>query len=525
MERGTQTVAERRAVLDVAREALAELGDVLHQVSGEELAELLGELDAVCAGAGAARAAVVAEAVRRGEVTPGDAHGWVREHAPSLRQGGAGHVAAVAVRVSTSGSGLVAPDAVPEPGGAVPLVWSAVETGALSASTAVAVWREVERLAPLLQPDAVPTVTEALVDLAERWGPGTMRRLRPRLLAEYGHHGALDRMHDRLAAAARLSSPHVESADLTEYQLWMTPEQAATLEAAIGPLAAPAPNPDTGERDTRPAGRRRVEALTEVCRLSSAAAADAAGTDGVATAGAVLHVSVELTDLEARTGAGEVLGSVADGALVPPEALRRIACDAALVPYVLGVAGEVLDVGRVLRLFNRAQRRMLWRRDRGCTYPGCTAPATWARAHHVRHWADGGATDGANAALLCQRHHTVVHQRRLWATVREKPDEHGRFVVWDLTEGSYDREAERWKAEQAGGALGGCTDAGSSRSAGVAGPAGPVGPTQPDPGRLRALVLEAAGVPAEEPGEQGRDLDDWWDAVAALEEPWDDAAA
>ena len=99
MERGTQTVAARRAVLDAAREALAELGEVLHQASGEELAELLGELDAVCAGAGAARAAVVAEAVRRGEVTPGDAHGWVREHAPSLRQGGAGHVAAVAVRV------------------------------------------------------------------------------------------------------------------------------------------------------------------------------------------------------------------------------------------------------------------------------------------------------------------------------------------------------------------------------------------------------------------------------------------
>ena len=49
----------------------------------------------------------------------------------------------------------------------------------------------------------------------------------------------------------------------------------------------------------------------------------------------------------------------------------------------------------------------LWRRDRVCTYPGCTAPAAWSKAHHVIHWADGGLSDVDNAALLCQRHHTM----------------------------------------------------------------------------------------------------------------------
>ncbi len=39
-----------------------------------------------------------------------------------------------------------------------------------------------------------------------------MRRLRPRLLAEHGHHDALQDLHTRLATAARLSTPHVESA-------------------------------------------------------------------------------------------------------------------------------------------------------------------------------------------------------------------------------------------------------------------------------------------------------------------------
>jgi hypothetical protein len=90
-------------------------------------------------------------------------------------------------------------------------------------------------------------------------------------------------------------------------------------------------------------------------------------------------------------------------------------------------------------LFTRGQRRALWSRDQSCTYPGCDVPAGWAKAHHVIHWADGGPSDLANAALLCQRHHTLVHDRRFIATVHP-PDEHGRSVTWDLTPGSYDRD-------------------------------------------------------------------------------------
>lgn len=65
----------------------------------------------------------------------------------------------------------------------------------------------------------------------------------------------------------------------------------------------------------------------------------------------------------------------------------------------------------------------------------------------MRHWADGGASDIDNAALLCQRHHTFVHTRRLWATVRATPDEEGQYVVWDLNHGSDDRHLERLRAE------------------------------------------------------------------------------
>ncbi|NHA67420.1 HNH endonuclease signature motif containing protein [Phycicoccus flavus] len=434
MAGGTMGLAERRSRIEAARDALTGVGEVLASASGPELAELLGLVDEVTAAGSAARVAVTVEATRRGEVAGSEVQRWVREHAPSLCQGGAASVARLAVDVVAS-RGI--DGARPPHDSPLGLVGVAVTSGRLEASTGCAVLRETARLEPLLRPEAVPTVVEGLIGLAREWGPTMMRRLRPQLLADHGHDGALGDLQERLAVAARLSMPRVESGDLTEYQLWMTPEQAAVLEAAIGPMSAPAPNPETGERDLRPAGQRRVEALTDVCRRSSGLEAGAA--EDPSTSGAVLHVSIDLTDLEARSGAAEVVGSVADGTVLSPEALRRLACDAAVVPYVLGSAGEVLDVGRVARLFTRAQRRLLRRRDRGCTYPGCSAPPDWTRAHHVRHWADGGTTDVQNAALLCQRHHTVVHTRRFWAHVLATPDDRGRYVVWDRSDGSYDR--------------------------------------------------------------------------------------
>ena len=146
------------------------------------------------------------------------------------------------------------------------MVWAGVKDGTVSPSLALTALGEVARLEPRLVPEAVPTVTEALLDLGMAWGPDQMRKLRPAMLAEYGVDGEFDDLQARLASVARLSQPLVESGDVTEYQLVMTPEQAAVLEAAIGPMARPAPNEETGERDLRPAGQRRVEALTEVCR-------------------------------------------------------------------------------------------------------------------------------------------------------------------------------------------------------------------------------------------------------------------
>ncbi|WP_140395073.1 HNH endonuclease signature motif containing protein [Arthrobacter sedimenti] len=90
--------------------------------------------------------------------------------------------------------------------------------------------------------------------------------------------------------------------------------------------------------------------------------------------------------------------------------IRQLACDADIIPVVLGGAGQVLDLGRAQRLFPPHLRRALVARDKGCAFPDCTIPAPWCEAHHIDPWSRGGTTSIGNGALLCSRHHHLIHQ-------------------------------------------------------------------------------------------------------------------
>ena len=59
----------------------------------------------------------------------------------------------------------------------------------------------------------------------------------------------------------------------------------------------------------------------------------------------------------------------------PPAQARRLACQAGIIPVVLGGDSEILDVGRTRRLVTDAIRKALNLRDRGCTE---------RRLHHAR---------------------------------------------------------------------------------------------------------------------------------------------
>ena len=117
-----------------------------------------------------------------------------------------------------------------------------------------------------------------------------------------------------------------------------------------------------------------------------------------------LHVDRDTLSEEGEPGRSEM----EDGTRVSGDTSRRLSCDVGLVGVLRGEAGEVLDVGRKRRTVPPALRRALEVRDRGCRFPGCGLRFT--DAHHITHWADGGATSLENCVLLCRRHHRFVHE-------------------------------------------------------------------------------------------------------------------
>jgi hypothetical protein len=92
--------------------------------------------------------------------------------------------------------------------------------------------------------------------------------------------------------------------------------------------------------------------------------------------------------------------------------LRKIACDADIIPAVLGTHGEILHLGRKTRLFTPAQRLALTARDQGCAFPDCTIPAPRCEAHHITYWSHGGETTTDNGVLLCSFHHHLIHKEQ-----------------------------------------------------------------------------------------------------------------
>lgn len=119
-------------------------------------------------------------------------------------------------------------------------------------------------------------------------------------------------------------------------------------------------------------------------------------------------------------------GLLADGTPISAGDLRRLCCDADLVPAVLGGDCELLDVGREHRLVTPGLRTALTVRDRGCVFPGCDRPPAGCHAHHLVPWNRGGPTGLDNLVLLCPHHHAVLEpttgsQEHRWQ-VRLGPD-------------------------------------------------------------------------------------------------------
>lgn len=99
------------------------------------------------------------------------------------------------------------------------------------------------------------------------------------------------------------------------------------------------------------------------------------------------------------------------GETISPGLARRVACEAGIIPAVLGGNSEVLDLGRKKRFHTKAQRIKATIEQGGCIEEGCDAPPAMTQMHHPEKWSDGGGTDG-DAWMLCPSAHRRVHDSR-----------------------------------------------------------------------------------------------------------------
>ena len=149
-------------------------------------------------------------------------------------------------------------------------------------------------------------------------------------------------------------------------------EDAATVHAALHPLSRPLAD------DDRTAPQRHADALVEVCRL--ALRTDQLPDDG--------GEPPQLTVTVAYQPLAHPLGTaVTDtGQRLSAATVRRLACDARILPVVLGGASQILDIGRARRLATGPLRPALHVRDRGCAFPDCDRPPRWTGGHHTDIW-------------------------------------------------------------------------------------------------------------------------------------------
>ncbi|WP_405059655.1 HNH endonuclease [Kribbella sp. NBC_01505] len=254
---------------------------------------------------------------------------------------------------------------------------------------------------------------------------------------------------DAGAADARNAHPDAEAVAGSSAAAGALPDieaELVDLEADLtgGPADDLEDDPATDrEADLETDGEADLEAGWESDRESggsAAARAERCATDAAtATLGpvvaknwvpgfgakATLVVTIDWHDLKEATA-----GCIADtvfGAGLSAATARMLACDAKIIPVVLGSKSEPLDVGRAERLVTKGMRYALNNRDRGCVV--CNAPPVQCDAHHLISWIDGGITAVSNLVLLCRIHHVDLH--------------HGKWVV-TLVDGKVDVALPSW---------------------------------------------------------------------------------
>jgi len=196
--------------------------------------------------------------------------------------------------------------------------------------------------------------------------------------------------------------------DVTDVTAELDPEGRAYWEVLFDKYAAPGmcnpadpqpcfsgtPTQEQIDNDTRTVAQRQYDAFKFVGRMMLASSSGVHNGFPVAVVG-----TCTVAELEKRAG----VALTHTGTKLPVKDLVRMAAQGS--DNYLAVfdehTGQPLYLGRAARTASTAQRLALFGRDRGCTRPNCTAPASRSQVHHLINWRDGGLTNIDTMTMAC----------------------------------------------------------------------------------------------------------------------------
>ena len=281
--------------------------------------------------------------------------------------------------------------------------------GTVSAPQARAITATLRKLPADLGVQAERDAQATMVGFCDQYDSqalaGLSRHLLDVVAPEIAEEAEAERIERELAAARR--NRHVSFTDdghgSTLIRGSLPTADAALLKEQIDAIAARTHRTglELGDplAETLTPAMRRADALLDIARhIAACQVAPRHGGDRP-------HVMV-IIDYQDLIDRCRQAGLV-DGTSLTPGQVRRWACDAGIIPVILGGKSAALDVGREQRLVTTDIRHALHARDRGCVFPGCNRVAADCDAHHIQPWQHGGTTSLANLVLLCPHHHNL----------------------------------------------------------------------------------------------------------------------
>ncbi len=290
---------------------------------------------------------------------------------------------------------------------------AALEEGLLSPEHAAVILRAGRDLPQGVSDTQRQQVEATLVEKARRFAPDQLRRIARRAIeAVEPDQDAVDaiendllRTEEEIAREKTRLSFH-DNADGTVTGHFTLPALAAAiLRKVIESLTSPRRMRTPGDRNQDQSRDRHFD-WDHRRGLAFAELLEHLPTDRLhPKTAATVVVNIDHQTLQ---GALKAAGLDTGQSLSAGEA-RRLACNAGILPAVLGGGSVALDLGRESRLFSEAQRIAKGLQHATCAADGCERPYAWCELHHRNPWSRGGRTDLKDAVPLCHRHHQYIH--------------------------------------------------------------------------------------------------------------------